>query len=185
MEPVSTAFPISKALTPFPPAEPGPVRALEVQVLEATAATLALRFVLDAALQHLSIPPSRASRHTDQLWRHMCFEAFLRTRDSTAYYELNVSPSTEWALYSFESYRKGMAPVSAMPAPELRMQRTAHRLQMDVRLDLRPLSRVGTLALAAVMEDENARLSYWALEHPPGKPDFHHPDGFVLERLPA
>ena len=31
------------------------------------------------------------------------------------------------------------------------------------------------LALAAVVEDEDGRLSYWALRHAPGKPDFHHP----------
>ena len=37
------------------------------------------------------------------------------------------------------------------------------------------------LGAAAVLEDDNGRLSYWALCHPPGKPDFHHPDGFVLE----
>jgi hypothetical protein len=37
------------------------------------------------------------------------------------------------------------------------------------------------LALAAVIEDGNGRLSYWALGHPQGKPDFHHPDGFTLE----
>jgi hypothetical protein len=120
----------------------------------------------------------------DELWRHTCFEAFLRAKDGTAYYELNVSPSTEWALYSFKSCRKGMAPVAGATPPEVRMQRTAHRLQMDVRLDLRSLSRVGSLALAAVVEDENARLSYWALTHPAPQPDFHHPDGFVLE-IPA
>ena len=184
MEPVSTAFPIVQALTPFPPAEPGPVRALEVHVLEATASTLALRYRLDGALDQLRIPPSRASRHTDELWRHTCFEAFLRSRDSAAYYELNVSPSTEWALYSFTGYRQGMAPVNGAAPPDVRMQRTAHRLQMDVRLDLRSLSRVSSLALAAVVEDQNARLSYWALRHPPGKPDFHHPDSFALELRP-
>ena len=37
------------------------------------------------------------------------------------------------------------------------------------------------IALAAVIEDENGGLSYWALRHPPGKPDFHHPNGFALE----
>ena len=37
------------------------------------------------------------------------------------------------------------------------------------------------LALTAVVEDGSGRLSYWALRHAPGKPDFHHPDGFVLE----
>jgi len=37
------------------------------------------------------------------------------------------------------------------------------------------------LALSAVVEDDSGRLAYWALKHAPGKPDFHHPDGFVLE----
>ena len=166
MEPVSTAFPIVQALTPFSPADPGPARALEVHVLEATASTLALRYRLDGALDQLRIPPSRASQPADELWRHTCFEAFLRSQDGAAYYELNVSPSTEWALYSFASYRQGMVAVSGATAPQVRLQRTADRLQMDVRLDLRSLSRVGSLALAAVVEDENARLSYWALKHP-------------------
>jgi hypothetical protein len=35
-----------------------------------------------------------------------------------------------------------------------------------------------------VIEETNGRLSYWALAHPPGKPDFHHSDCFALE-LPA
>ncbi len=37
------------------------------------------------------------------------------------------------------------------------------------------------LALSAVVEDDSGTLSYWALKHAPGKPDFHHSDGFVLE----
>jgi hypothetical protein len=40
------------------------------------------------------------------------------------------------------------------------------------------------LGLSAVIEEMNGRLSYWALAHPPGKPDFHHADCFALE-LPA
>ncbi len=37
------------------------------------------------------------------------------------------------------------------------------------------------IALAAVIEDENGGLSYWGLRHAPGKPDFHHPNGFTVE----
>jgi hypothetical protein len=37
------------------------------------------------------------------------------------------------------------------------------------------------LGLSAVIEDDNGSLSYWALKHPSGKPDFHHPDAFALE----
>jgi hypothetical protein len=42
-------------------------------------------------------------------------------------------------------------------------------------------ARVMRMALAAVVEEEDGRLSYWALQHAPGNPDFHHPDGFTLE----
>jgi hypothetical protein len=31
-----------------------------------------------------------------------------------------------------------------------------------------------------VVEDEAGAFAYWALKHPPGKPDFHHPDAFAL-----
>ena len=40
------------------------------------------------------------------------------------------------------------------------------------------------LGLAAVIEEANGRISYWALAHPPGRADFHQTDGFALE-LPA
>ena len=40
------------------------------------------------------------------------------------------------------------------------------------------------LGVSAVIEETNGRKSYWALAHPPGKADFHHDDGFVLQ-LPA
>jgi hypothetical protein len=33
----------------------------------------------------------------------------------------------------------------------------------------------------AVIEEVNGYQCYWALAHPPGKADFHHPDCFVLE----
>jgi hypothetical protein len=32
-----------------------------------------------------------------------------------------------------------------------------------------------------VIEENDGMLSYWSLKHPPGNPDFHHPDSFALE----
>lgn len=36
------------------------------------------------------------------------------------------------------------------------------------------------IALSAVIEEKDGTKSYWALHHPPGAPDFHHPDCFAL-----
>lgn len=37
------------------------------------------------------------------------------------------------------------------------------------------------IAISAVIEEADGAKSYWALVHPSDKPDFHHPDSFVLE----
>ncbi len=37
------------------------------------------------------------------------------------------------------------------------------------------------LGLSVVIEEESGALSYWALRHAPGKPDFHHASAFALE----
>jgi hypothetical protein len=126
--------------------------------------------------------PARA----DGLWNQTCFEAFIATADTPRYYELNFSPSREWAIYRFDAYRAGMSPIDVTLPPELVIRRFDDRLELDATIRLPELNisqsaRALQLALSAVVEDENGRLSYWALKHAKGKPDFHHADGFVLE----
>ncbi len=53
-------------------------------------------------------------------------------------------------------------------------------LQAEVPLGAEAPGRLLRLALSAVVEDREGRLSYWAMRHPPGRPDFHHPEGFAL-----
>ena len=103
----------------------------------------------------------------------------------TAYHEFNLAPSGEWALYAFHSYRE-IAPLpDGMAAPTIDVRCLADRLELDAVARLDSLSSIHAtaplrLALAAVIEDNSGSLSYWALRHPPGKPDFHHPDAFAL-----
>jgi hypothetical protein len=42
-----------------------------------------------------------------------------------------------------------------------------------------PRSDHQPIALSAVIETRDGAKSYWALAHPPGKPDFHHADCFI------
>ena len=41
-----------------------------------------------------------------------------------------------------------------------------------------------TMGMCAVIEEQGGRISYWALSHPDGKPDFHDPACFAAV-LPA
>jgi hypothetical protein len=43
------------------------------------------------------------------------------------------------------------------------------------------LSPNGRVGVSAILEDRDGTKSYWALAHPPGKPDFHDPACFALE----
>lgn len=167
-------------LHPFAPRQRGAVRSLRVHVESGGTESLHLRYVLHGDLHGTRIPSPAPSRQAHELWKHTCFEAFLRARNGTAYHELNVSPSTEWALYAFSGYRAGMTALALSQPPEVRVDRSADCLTVDVQLGLKELPAPGVLALAAVIEEESGSLSYWALKHPAANPDFHHPDSFVL-----
>lgn len=152
--------------------------------------SLRFRFVLDADLSALRIPALHSPRRTDELWKHTCFEAFIAgPARGTEYRELNFSPSQEWAAYSFESYREGMAPVALSSAPRIEVIRTDSCLIVEARIETHDLlpenwrasGATLRIALSAVIEDESGRISYWALKHAPDKPDFHHAAGFILE----
>jgi hypothetical protein len=146
---------------------------------------LRFRYVLEADARHVRIPPRVPdSGRADRLWAHTCFEAFVGRGESPGYLELNFSPSGQWAAYRFESYRQGMVPavMDAAPRLALRPGEKQLELQAEVRLSGASACADGRLriALSAVVEDREGRLSYWALRHPPGRPDFHHPHGFSL-----
>jgi hypothetical protein len=98
------------------------------------------------------------------------------------YVELNFSPSGEWAAYAFEGYRSGIRPLETPEAPMIALNRDPGKGRWSVRAALRAGSFAGArarLALAAVIEDVDGRLAYWALKHPSDVPDFHHPGGFT------
>ncbi len=139
-----------------------------------------LRYDLSGTLAGLRLPPEAQPVRTDELWKHTCFEFFARPAGGEAYDEFNFSPSTQWAAYAFDQARTGMRDVE-MAAPRISVTRASDRLTMDVALDICGLpDDPWAVALTAVIEETNGRRSYWALKHPPGKPDFHAADGFVL-----
>lgn len=151
--------------------------------------SLRLQYVLEADLRRLRIPQAMAGAgRADELWAHTCFEAFIGTARAPGYLELNFSPSGQWAAYRFDSYRRGMT-AAADVAPRLALRRTGKELELQAEV---PASVIASceeprlrIALSAVVEDLEGRLSYWALRHPPGRPDFHHPESLSLVLEPA
>jgi hypothetical protein len=164
-------------------------RAIHVRVSRGQSDTLVFQFILRAEMPGIRVPSAESPGRADGLWKHTCFEAFIALSGTPGYYELNFSPSHQWALYRFSGYRERMSPTDVTVPPELNVRRFDDRLELDAVVRLPELTaleagRTLKLALTAVVEDNSGTLSYWALQHAPGKPDFHHPDGFVLELTP-
>jgi hypothetical protein len=156
-------------------------RSVEVVVQVSADGALTARYLLTGDLSALRIPEYHSAQRVDGLWRHTCFEAFVMAGEGPEYYEFNFSPSGEWAAYSFQSYRKAGEPV-VWKEPAIRVRRSADRLELAVEFhaDFPSGCRSLRLGLSAVVEQADGGLSYWALRHPPGRPDFHHLDAFAL-----
>jgi hypothetical protein len=176
-----TSLPANRALTSHPEHPAAAVAGIAVAVAADGNGGLQLAYRLEGDLSALRLPTPATPVAPDRLWAHTCFEVFLR-RGGEAYREYNFSPSGQWAGYAFAAYRQRLENV-ILPAPHLEWQVVEGSLSLRVTLPAEALpSGDGELhlALTTVVEQADGPLSYWALAHPAGKPDFHHRDGFVL-----
>ncbi len=167
------------------PAQDLPALAIEAHCARAgNGLTIAYR--ISGPITALRIPAPATPDRTDNLWKHTCFEAFVRPDErSGSYFEFNFSPSTQWAAYRFSGYRQGMTPL-AVPTPNIVAHVKPESMELRVSLALGALTDLveaprWRAGLSAVIEHDSGAMSYWALAHAPGKPDFHHADCFVLD----
>ena len=166
------------------PAAPSSASTLRVGVSRVGGDVL-VKFRIPGDTSGLRLPAKAASEFRHKLWEHSCFELFIRPDGSREYIELNFSPSTEWAAYGFDGYREAMRDLPLAPRKIIATASTS-RFELSARV---PISEWESLpwrvSVSAVLEEKDGARSYWALRHPPGKPDFHHPDCFALELPPA
>ena len=167
-----------------------PVTRVEVDVGRPRAGGLVLCYFVAGKISDLRLPAALPAARADELWRHTCFEAFVRTSPGAGYYEFNFTPSTQWAAYGFGSYRSGMRVATEISAPRIEVQSSRKSCTLRASLELDGLSMLPQdagwrLGLSALIEETSGHKSYWALAHPPGKVDFHHSDCFVYELHPT
>jgi len=160
------------------------IRTFQV-ALRRTSDELKLRFRIDGSIPRISLTPQNTRQNSADLWRHTCFEVFVARDGRSAYHEFNFAPSGAWRVYAFRAYRDP-APLVATPhEPAIKVRIAPHSLELDASITLKGLFAVYShstlrLGLSAVIELHGGPLSYWALCHRPGKPDFHHPDTFAM-----
>ena len=161
-----------------------------MEIAQSRVDQLVLSYIVTGKMSGVRLPPVVQASRGDNLWQHTCFEAFVRASSGDEYYEFNFSPSTQWAAYQFTSYRSGMSVPAEIGVSPIDVRSSADGFTLRALLELESLSRLSRtvpwhLGLSAVIEDMAGGKSYWALAHPPGKPDFHHADCFTHEFFPG
>ncbi len=171
-------------LLPFPASEPKPDIEISGNIVRRSN-SLRIRYELNGELAKLMVPSESINKiRKDGLWEETCFEFFLSEINSTGYWEFNLSPSGNWNVYRFESYRQGMQEELAFTALPFRVTKSTEVLQVALDLNLHkilPTARPLKAALCAVIKTIDPTITYWALNHSGPQADFHLPESFAFE----
>lgn len=164
-------------LVGHPAAPSSTVERITIAAARPTRDTIALTYRIHGDLAAIRWPDPAAPEFAHELWMHTCFEAFV-AGEGDFYRELNLSPSTRYAIYDFNGYRGAMRDAAERDI-RLEFDRATATLSAEVRLPALAGVAEWRLGLTTVIEDEDGAKSYWALHHPRDTPDFHNQAGFV------
>jgi hypothetical protein len=117
------------------------IRAIEVELDLAEPNILWLRYSIIGDMRRLRIPRLSSPTRRNGLWQHTCFEVFVKG-SGAAYFELNISPSRQWAAFCFDAYRQGMAQLQLSPAPRIHVESSLGGFALVAVVDLKGLPKL-------------------------------------------
>jgi hypothetical protein len=168
-------------LIPHPQHSPHGVSAIEARIVALDRHWLSLRWKVTGT-DRLVLPAFAGRGRADGLWRTTCFELFVRSGAGEGYAEFNLSPSERWAAYDFTGYRDGMSERLCPRDPVCSPRGGRTVLIFDTAIPAAALPPLPWhYGLSAVIEEEGGHMSFWAIAHPPGPPDFHSPACFAAQ----
>lgn len=139
---------------------------------------LVLRYSLVSSPATLRMPVPGPAIRQDGLWHHSCFELFVTDSVGPAYHEYNFSPSGAWAHYRFSDYHELISDDAEVSVPDIQVTQEGEVFSLNAVIDWP--KHMTAFSLAAVIENSQGKLSYWANAHAADEPDFHHPDARCL-----
>jgi hypothetical protein len=171
------------SLVPFPGTGPLPFTISGTAVRQDH--TLGLTYHLLGRIIDIEIPlpTDRPSRRIG-LWENTCFEFFIGPKDSNRYWEFNLSPSGDWNVFRFETYRQGLFEEKAFSSLPFMVQTQPDSLRLVLEIDLSiiiPADEALRMAVSVVLKTGAGDITMWALIHPGPEADFHHKDGFIIK----
>jgi len=160
---------------------------LQVEIsgcLQLNKAHIDISFLLKGNIDALQIPAKAlAPSRKDKLWENTCFEVFITKPVEPDYWEYNVSPSQDWAVFHFSEYRLskmdelsiGNIEVTSYSAPP-----NQYTIQSKLPLPEALHAKNLQVGISTVLQDREKTIYYYALAHLRQNPDFHDRNSFTL-----
>ena len=146
---------------------------------------ITIHYALRGKLENIFLPsPIVNPTRKEELWKNTYFEFFLAVKDSSGYWEFNLSPSGDWNSYRMDAYRRiGFREETLIQRLQLEMQKDTNGFLLAANVDLNSIIRVEQIlevGITAVIQTREKSESYWALVHPAPEADFHLRESFIL-----
>ena len=146
---------------------------------------LSLDCLVAGAVAQIDIPVhANLPLRKESLWEQTCFEMFVSPKDSSQYWEFNISPSGHWNVYRFSAYREGMREETAFESLPVSTSRSRGSFSLSLEIEPAGIIRADkqlVIAVSAVIRAKDGGTSFWALTHCGSKPDFHDRGSFIVE----
>lgn len=146
---------------------------------------LQIHYLLAGDLSAIAfVPPIATPTRQHNLWKNTCFELFLGIKNSTKYWEFNLSPSGDWNAYRFTDYRQGMEEETAITSLPFEVEMRSRIWQLDLEFDLNTIilpEQDLDIGITTVIKTKKNQVTYWALTHPGKEADFHQRDSFITK----
>jgi hypothetical protein len=128
--------------------------------------------------------PGRGMGRAMNLWEHTCLECFIGPVSQPDYIEINLTTSGQWNSFHFTDVRQEMAESPLLVCES--MSPTPPRpdgYDCAAQFNLSAWAEVAEfrIGIAAVIETRAGERHFFALAHPPTRPDFHHRANHLIQ----
>ena len=146
---------------------------------------LSIEYQLFGDLNSISIAPAeKLPSRQFHLWEATCFEFFIGIPGDRNYWEFNLSPSGDWAVFALDDYRQGLRDELAFASLPCKVDRYPNYITLSLEFDLSELILAEQdleMSVTTVIKSSQDELSYWAISHSGKEADFHLRDSFSIE----
>ena len=143
------------------------------------------RYRINGNIQKIHFPDvAQQPTRKNGLWNATCCELFVGISGEPNYWEYNLSPSHDWAVFSFTGYRQNKTDdlsISKLDITTKIDKNNEFELKTILALPEMLMSHTLDIGVSSVVQDKSGNIHYYALTHPGKQADFHDRNGFNIK----